>query len=173
MLKVHFKFSAPLWRWMIWTHTYGLRVRIPSFLYFVTWLLKTGSSVSKVQIPLNPSFGTGLLLAPKTISNLIRILLGQKIVSITVHKWPKPIPSLISCTPFLIFQICRLVFLKTYCKLNRSEYPYEDKVHSDDRVNYKTVYSFDGIKIDEAAFAESFIVRLEKEKNMEIKIWNS
>jgi hypothetical protein len=51
-----------------------------------------------------------------------------------------------------------------------SEYPYEDKVHSDDRVNYKTVYSSDGIKIGEAAFAESFIVRLEKEKNMETKI---
>ena len=50
-----------------------------------------------------------------------------------------------------------------------SEYPYEGKIHSDDRVNYKTVYSSDGIKIDEAAFAESFIVRLEKEKNMEIK----
>ena len=52
-----------------------------------------------------------------------------------------------------------------------SEYPYEGKIHSDDRVNYKTVYSSDGIKIGEveAAFAESFIVRLEKEKNMEIK----
>ena len=30
-----------------------------------------------------------------------------------------------------------------------SEYPYEDKIHSDDRVNYKTVYSSDGIKIGE------------------------
>jgi hypothetical protein len=52
-----------------------------------------------------------------------------------------------------------------------SEYPYEDKIHSDDRVNYKTVYSSDGIKIGEveAAFADSFIVKLEKEKNMEIK----
>jgi hypothetical protein len=52
-----------------------------------------------------------------------------------------------------------------------SEYPYEGKIHSDDRVNYKTVYSSDGIKIGEveAAFADSFIVRLEKEKNMEIK----
>ena len=52
-----------------------------------------------------------------------------------------------------------------------SEYPYEGKIHSDDRVNYKTVYSSDGIKIGEveAAFAESFIVKLEKEKNMEIK----
>jgi hypothetical protein len=28
-----------------------------------------------------------------------------------------------------------------------SEYPYEDKFHSDDRVNYKTVYSSDGIKM--------------------------
>ena len=36
-----------------------------------------------------------------------------------------------------------------------SEYPYEDKIHSDDRVNYKAVYSSDGIKIGkvEAAFA--------------------
>jgi hypothetical protein len=52
-----------------------------------------------------------------------------------------------------------------------SEYPYEDKIHSDDRVNYKAVYSSDGIKIGEveAAFADSFIVKLEKEKNMETK----
>ena len=52
-----------------------------------------------------------------------------------------------------------------------SEYPYEDKIHSDDRVNYKTVYSSDGIKIGEveAAFADSFIVKLEKEKNIELK----
>jgi hypothetical protein len=51
-----------------------------------------------------------------------------------------------------------------------SEYPYEGKIHSDDRVNYKTVYSSDGIKMGEveAAFADSFIVRLEKENN-EIK----
>jgi hypothetical protein len=52
-----------------------------------------------------------------------------------------------------------------------SGYPYEDKIHSDGRVNYKTVYSSDGIKIGEveAAFADSFIVKLEKEKNIEIK----
>ena len=52
-----------------------------------------------------------------------------------------------------------------------SEYPYEDKIHSDDRVNYKTVYSSDGINIGEveAAFADSFIVKLEKEINIEIK----
>jgi hypothetical protein len=54
-----------------------------------------------------------------------------------------------------------------------SEYPYEDKIHSDDnsddRVNYKTVYSSDGIKIGEVAFADSFIVKLEKEKNIEVK----
>ena len=39
-----------------------------------------------------------------------------------------------------------------------SEYPYEDKIHSDDRVNYKTVYSADGIKMGkvEAAFSDSF-----------------
>jgi hypothetical protein len=51
------------------------------------------------------------------------------------------------------------------------EYPYEDKIHSDDRVNYKTVYSADGIKMGkvEAAFSDSFIVKLEKENNMEIK----
>ena len=52
-----------------------------------------------------------------------------------------------------------------------SEYPYEDKIHSDNRVNYKTVCSSDGINIGEveAAFADFFIVKLEKEKNMEIK----
>jgi hypothetical protein len=52
-----------------------------------------------------------------------------------------------------------------------SEYPYEDKIHSDDRVNYKMVYSADGIKMGkvEAAFSDSFIVKLEKENNMEIK----
>jgi hypothetical protein len=52
-----------------------------------------------------------------------------------------------------------------------SEYPYEDKIHSDDRVNYKTVYSADGIKMGkvEAAFSDSFIVKLEKENNIEIK----
>jgi hypothetical protein len=46
------------------------------------------------------------------------------------------------------------------------EYPYEDKIHNDDRVNYKTVYSSDGIKIGEveAAFSDSFIVKLENEK---------
>jgi hypothetical protein len=51
-----------------------------------------------------------------------------------------------------------------------SEYPYEDKIHKEDRVNYKTVFSSDGIKIGkvEAAFADSFIVKSEKEK-MEIK----
>jgi hypothetical protein len=51
-----------------------------------------------------------------------------------------------------------------------SEYPYEDKIHGDDRVNYKTVFSSDKIKIGkvEAAFVESFIVKSEKE-NMEIK----
>ncbi len=54
-----------------------------------------------------------------------------------------------------------------------SEYPYEDKIHSDDRVNYKTVYSADGIKMGkvEAAFSDSFIVKVEKEENnMEINM---
>ena len=52
-----------------------------------------------------------------------------------------------------------------------SEYPYEDKIHSDDKVNYKTVYSSDGIKMGEveAAFADSFIIKLEKENNTEVK----
>ena len=52
-----------------------------------------------------------------------------------------------------------------------SEYPYEDKIHTDDRVNYKTVYSSDGVKMGEveAAFSNSFIVKLEKENNLEIK----
>lgn len=51
-----------------------------------------------------------------------------------------------------------------------SEYPYEDKIHSEDRVNYKTIFSSDGVKIGkvEAAFGESFIVKSEKE-NTEIK----
>ena len=51
-----------------------------------------------------------------------------------------------------------------------SEYPYEGKIHSADRVNYKTVFSQDGIKIGkvEVAFGESFIVKLEKD-NTEIK----
>jgi hypothetical protein len=51
-----------------------------------------------------------------------------------------------------------------------SEYPYEGKIHSDDRVNYSTVYSSDGIRIGkvEAAFAESFIVKNEMD-NREIK----
>ncbi|MGB8934113.1 MAG: hypothetical protein WCC17_03290 [Candidatus Nitrosopolaris sp.] len=51
-----------------------------------------------------------------------------------------------------------------------SEFPYEDKIHGEDRVNYKTVFSSDRIKIGkvEAAFIESFIVKSEKE-NMEIK----
>ena len=46
-----------------------------------------------------------------------------------------------------------------------TEYPFEGKIHSDDRINYKTVFSSDGLKIGnvEAAFADSFIVRLEKE----------
>jgi hypothetical protein len=52
-----------------------------------------------------------------------------------------------------------------------SEYPYEGKIHSDDKVNYKTVYSSDRIKMGEveAAFADSFIIKLEKENNTEIK----
>ena len=45
-----------------------------------------------------------------------------------------------------------------------SEYPYEDKIHSDDRVNYKTVYSADGIKMGkvEAAFSD----KMKLTKNM-------
>lgn len=52
-----------------------------------------------------------------------------------------------------------------------SEYPYEDKINSDDRVNYKTVYSSDVLNVGEveAAFSDSFIVKLENEENMEIK----
>ena len=51
-----------------------------------------------------------------------------------------------------------------------SEYPYEGKIHSDDQVNYSTVYSSDGIRIGkvEAAFAKSFIVKNEME-NREVK----
>ncbi|HZC21622.1 MAG TPA: hypothetical protein VE223_08260, partial [Nitrososphaeraceae archaeon] len=56
-------------------------------------------------------------------------------------------------------------------KFNMSEYTYEGKIHSDDRVNYKTIYSSDGIKVGEveAAFSDSFIVKLEKEQDTEIK----
>ncbi len=51
-----------------------------------------------------------------------------------------------------------------------SEYPYEGRIHSKDKVNYKTVFSSEEIKIGkvEAAFADSFIVKSEKEE-MEIK----
>lgn len=51
-----------------------------------------------------------------------------------------------------------------------SEYPYEGKIHSDDKVNNSTVYSSDRIRIGkvEAAFAESFIVKNEME-NREVK----
>ena len=52
-----------------------------------------------------------------------------------------------------------------------SEYPYEDRIHSEDRVNYKTVFSSDGIKIGkvESAFADSFTVKSEKEIKYEIR----
>jgi hypothetical protein len=45
------------------------------------------------------------------------------------------------------------------------EYPFEDKIHSKDWLTYKTVYSADNTKIGEVevAFADSIIVRLEKE----------
>ncbi len=51
-----------------------------------------------------------------------------------------------------------------------SEYPYEGKIHSDDKLSYSTVYSSDGIRIGkvEAAFAKSFIVKNEME-NKEVK----
>lgn len=51
-----------------------------------------------------------------------------------------------------------------------SEYPYEGKIHSDDKVNYCTVYSSDGIRMGkvEAAFANSFIVKNGME-NKEVK----
>lgn len=50
-----------------------------------------------------------------------------------------------------------------------SEYPYEGRIHSKDKVNYKTVFSSDEIKIGKVeVFADSFIVKSEKEE-MEIK----
>ena len=51
-----------------------------------------------------------------------------------------------------------------------SAYPYEGKIHGDDKVNDSTVYSSDGIRIGkvEVAFAESFIVKNEME-NKEVK----
>ena len=51
-----------------------------------------------------------------------------------------------------------------------SEYPYEDRIHSEDRSELQNVFSSDVIKIGkvEGAFADSFIVKYEKEK-MEIK----
>ena len=47
-----------------------------------------------------------------------------------------------------------------------SEYPYEDKIHSDDRVNYKTVFSSDGIKIGkvEASIRRVFYHKVRKRK---------
>ena len=62
--------------------------------------------------------------------------------------------------------VCRIYpFLKNNICIIMSEYPFEGKIHSDDRINYKTVFSSDGIEIGnvEAAFAQSFIVRLEKD----------
>jgi hypothetical protein len=49
-----------------------------------------------------------------------------------------------------------------------SEYPFEDKIHSKDSLTYKTVYSADNTKIGEVevAFADSIIVRLEKEDTL-------
>ena len=47
----------------------------------------------------------------------------------------------------------------------------KSKIHSDDKVNYSTVYSQDGIrvgKVEVVAFAESSIVKFEME-NKEIK----
>lgn len=51
-----------------------------------------------------------------------------------------------------------------------SEYPYEGKIHGEDRINYKTVFSSGGLKIGKVdiSFAESFIVKSEKQ-NKEIK----
>lgn len=51
-----------------------------------------------------------------------------------------------------------------------SEYPYEGKIHSKDRVDYKTVFSSDGVKIGkvEVAFSDSFIVKSEI-RDQEIK----
>ena len=47
-----------------------------------------------------------------------------------------------------------------------SEYPYEDKIHSDDRVNYKTVFSSDKIKIGkvDAAFCRVVHCKVRKRK---------
>ena len=33
-----------------------------------------------------------------------------------------------------------------------SEYPYEGKIHGDDKVNYSTVYSSDGIRIGKVSW---------------------
>jgi hypothetical protein len=51
-----------------------------------------------------------------------------------------------------------------------SEYPYEDRINSDDILNCKDVFSSDGTIIGqvEAALGESFIVRSEEE-NTEYK----
>ena len=51
-----------------------------------------------------------------------------------------------------------------------SEYPYEGKIHSDDKVNYSTVYSSDRIRVCnlEVEFSESSILKFEME-NKEIK----
>ena len=46
-----------------------------------------------------------------------------------------------------------------------SEYPFEDRIHSKHWLTYKNVYSVDNTKIGkvEVAFADSIIVKLEKE----------
>ena len=42
--------------------------------------------------------------------------------------------------------MCGVCTTKGLYEMNSmSEYPYEDKIHSDDKVNYKTVYSSDRI----------------------------
>jgi len=53
-----------------------------------------------------------------------------------------------------------------------SEYPYENKIHTDDRVSYKTVYSSDGVKMGEveAAFSNSFYREARKRKKLGDKI---
>ena len=52
-----------------------------------------------------------------------------------------------------------------------SEYPYQDKIHSNDRISNKEVFSSDGVKIGrfEAVFSDTIIIKSESQDNIERK----
>ena len=53
-----------------------------------------------------------------------------------------------------------------------SEYPYEGKIHSKDRVDYKTVFSSDGVKIGGISIFGFFYCQIWNSRPGD-KIWNS